>query len=398
MKKYFFNQIFEFKKDLNILSQDKNDVNLLVNIQKRLLNWHESLENFTHNRKKRLIHLSRLKKNPKNTKTTSAQIKKSIKICTTQLDDLKKFKIWARHLGNSIPHIYYDKSDLRAYSYSLNTSNLKELSGDLFGKEGFDLELEIFHEVTSKGYKLLLNDLTSIIRHGDIMVMEKDFPFLMEVKKNKATSKTAKRQVEHIKEIQNYLLTDQSTDIRGGDIVSKRINTLTTEETNKILINNNLEYSKKNGYCFSKIENGLFCLSHLSNIDYSEINMGILNEMEKPIIFPLNQFKNTEDHSLFYPYSLSINDPVIFSNFLCGQFFIYFFIDWKFIESKAKDKGINLAPISEFFLLEIWSEDDDIPIAHSYTLMKAICEFSSINWAIEELCNLYTNHIVKSKL
>lgn len=390
MKKYFFKQLYDFKVDLNNLSLDKNNVTLLLSLQQRLLNWHRSLENFSHLRKKRLTYLSRQKKNPENTKLISKQIKKSINICVSQLDDLKLFKLWARHLGNSIPHLYYDKGDLRAYSYSINSSNLKELSGDLFGKDGQDLELEIFQNLIAKGYKTLLNDLTSIIRHADIMVMEKEIPFLLEVKKSKATSKTAERQLEDLKKISEYLKNDISTDIRGGDI-SQRISKSTNETSNKIKINQNLKKTKQHGYCLSRIEDGLYCMSHLRNIDFSQMDMSLLENLERPIVFPLNQFKNEEDHSLFYPYSLSINDPEIFANFLCGQFFIYFFIDFKIIENQAKTRNINVSPISEYLGLEVWSED--LPTAYSYTLMKAIVEFTSIQWAIDELCNIYSSNL-----
>lgn len=274
MKKYFFKQLYEFKVDLNELSSDKNNVVLLSKIQQRLLSWHKSLEYFTRLRKERLTNLSKLKKDPKNTKLISSQIKKSIEICMKQLDELKTFKLWARHLGNSIPHLYYDKCELRAYSYSVNSMDLKELSGDIFGKEGQDLELEIFYKLISEGYKTLLNDLTSIIRHADIMVMEREIPFLMEVKKSKATSKTAEKQIQNIKKIGNYLLQDSSTDLRGGAIL-KRVNSSIDEVSNKILINQNFKRSNQDGFCFSKIEDGFYCLSHLRSIDYSKIDFSV---------------------------------------------------------------------------------------------------------------------------
>jgi len=384
MKKYFFKQLYDFKIELNELSLDKNNVNLLLKIQERLLSWHRSLENFSHHRKRRLTYLSKQKKDPNN-RLISKQIKKSIKICIDQLNELKTFKLWARHLGNSIPHLYYDKGDLRAYSYSVNSINLKELSGDLFGKEGQDLELEIFYKLLSEGYKTLLNDLTSLIRHADIMVMEKEVPFLMEVKKSKVTSKTAERQIQDANKIGNYLLKDNSTEIRGGAI-SKRISTSVEEISNKCSINKNFEKSKKDGYCFSKIEDGFYCLSHLRGIEPSRIDISLIENLEKPVFFLLNQFKNQEDHSLFYPYSLSIDDPEIFANFLCGNFFIYFIIDWKIVANKAEIKKLSVTPISEFLALEIFS-DLSQPI-YSYSLMKAIVEFTSVHWALDELCTI----------
>lgn len=388
MKKYFFKQLYDFKIELNELSLDNNNVDLLLKIQQRLLSWHKSLEDFSHRRKKRLNYLSKQKKDPNNSKLISKQIKKSIKICVDQLYELKVFKLWARHLGNSIPHLYYDKGDLRAYSYSVNSINLKELSGDLFGKEGQDLELEIFYKLLSEGYKTLLNDLTSLIRHADIMVMEREVPFLMEVKQSKATSKTAERQIQDANKIGEYLLKDNSTEIRGGAI-SKRISASVKEISNKYLINKNFENSKKDGYCFSKIEDGFYCLSHLSGVEPSQINFSLIENLEKPFFFLLNQFKNQEDHSLFYPYSLSIDDPDIFANFLCGNFLIYFIIDWKIIEDKAELEKLTLTPISEFLALEILS-DSSQPL-YSYTLMKAIVEFTSVHWALNELCNTYAS-------
>ncbi|QWY79243.1 hypothetical protein D0436_25250 (plasmid) [Shewanella decolorationis] len=134
MKHYFFSYIVDIKNKINKLSLNPNDIETLTEIQRDLLDWHFWLEETTRFRKKRLVNLKRLKRLRHNSKEKSRTIKSSINIVENQLLKLKELKLWARHIGNSIPHIYYDKNDLRAYAYTTDKVELKELSGDIHGK------------------------------------------------------------------------------------------------------------------------------------------------------------------------------------------------------------------------------------------------------------------------
>ncbi|EPM4287944.1 hypothetical protein ACTJ28_003707 [Vibrio alginolyticus] len=392
MKHYFFSYIVDIKNKINKLSLNPNDIETLKEIQRDLLDWHFWLEEATRFRKKRLKNLKRLKRLRHNSKEKSRTIKSSIQIVENQLLKLKELKLWARHIGNSIPHIYYDKNDLRAYAYSTDKVELKELSGDIHGKEGQDLENQSFEYASSLGIKVLLNDLTSIMRHGDITLMNAPTPFLMELKQSEACAKKAEKQLQSMTAIQKYLLTDESQSIRGGKYISKRVSS-TSEEKNWINeLNDNLKVCLEKGCNISKIDEYVYCYSSLSGRLPEASDLSFIETIKKPMFVSVNKLKNDMDLSLFYPFSLSIKDSNAFSLFICGYLSIYLFIDWGALTDIAITHDITMELIGEDYCLELKSKDGRAAL--SYTLTKALLEFTSLNWAIEQACKLYQEAMV----
>jgi len=388
MKRLFANELFDVKNKINKLKEDKDNVALFGDIQDTLLEYHYWLESKHSFRKLRLKKLQGMKKNIENTKEISLRIKASISKTMLHLKELKELKLWLRNIGNSLPHLYYHKGDLRAYSYSTNSEGLKELSGDIHGKDGLELELKCVRHAIDNGSKALLNDLTSIMRYGDITLMDKGFPFLMEIKNSDASKSKSEKQLKNMQGVQRYLTDDFSMTLRGGGVISQRIEMSEDEKSNKDTINEHLNKSKKNGYNFSKIEDGLYCLSFFHGSDYqNKVDTSELSSLENPAFFSLNQFKNNEDNSLFYPFALLIDDPQIFTSFMVGYYSIYFFFDAGLLHSTAKELNLEFNFISEFYLVEMRNKEN-IQI-YSYTLTKALVEFSSINWAIKQMFNSY---------
>ncbi|WP_048696765.1 hypothetical protein [Erwinia piriflorinigrans] len=384
MKQLFYNELLSIKTEINKLQQDKNNLKILGNIQEKLLEYHHWVECKCNTRKIRLNTLKRIKKNPANTKGISLQIKSSIDKNMVQLDELKELKLWLRNIGNSLPHLYYDKGSLRAYSYSVNSDNLKELSGDIHGKDGLNLELKSFRYAIDNGSKALLNDLTSIMRYGDLTLMDKEIPFIMEIKKSAACRVKANKQLKSMQEIHSYLEKDVSTTLRGGGIISQRVTMSEDEKSNKELFNKHFTDSKDTGYNFSKIENGLYCLSFYNGSKYQDnVDLLVIRELKKPAFFSLNQFKNEEDNSLFYPYPLLIDDPEIYTAFMLDFYSIYLFFDCEILNETAGNYKLEFSFITEKYLVEMRSKDG--PLIYSHTFTKALVEFSSLNWAANQM-------------
>ncbi|MCS0450567.1 hypothetical protein [Vibrio diabolicus] len=390
MKSYFFKEIIGIKHKINRLISDPEDIDCLVEIQRELLSWHFWLENAVKTRKNRLIKLKKLKRARGNTKAKSQAIKHSISLAKEQISELQDLKLWARHIGNSIPHIYYDKNDLRPYAYSTSRQELKELSGDIFGKEGQDLENEVFEHAASLGIKVLLNDLTSIMRHGDITLMNQEIPFLMELKQSDACRKKAEKQLKNMRAVQDYILTDESESLRGEGILSKRLAPLKDEHSRINEFNNHLAATMEKGANISKIDDNVYCYSFIGE-SFPE-DLSFIESYKKPIFVSLNQLKNNLDLSLFYPFTLSIKDPEVFSAFLCGYLSIYLFIDWEPLDNIARSENVDIEIISDDYCLMLQNGDNFS--AQSYTLTKALVEFTSVNWAVEQACKMYKESIL----
>lgn len=388
MKRLFYYELLSIKTEINKLQQDKNNVKVLGDIQEKLLEYHHWVECKFNTRKFRLKNLKRMKKNPANTKEISLQIKSSINKTILQLDELTELKVWLRNIGNSLPHLYYDKGDLRAYSYSSNSNNLKELSGDIHGKDGLDLELKCFRYAIDIGSKALLNDLTSIMRYGDLTLMDKEIPFIMEIKNSEACRVKANKQLKNMQEIHSYLEKDISTTIRGGEVISQRITMSEDERSNKEFFNKHFTDSKHTGYNLSKIEGGLYCLSFYHGSKYQDnVDFSVLKKLKKPAFFSLNQFKNEEDNSLFYPYTLLIDDPEIYTAFMLGLYSIYLFFDCEILNKTADKYKIEFKFITDKYLSEMRSKGG--PLIYSHTFTKALVEFSSLYWAVNQMFSNY---------
>lgn len=387
MQKYFFNELLQVKELINELQSNPDNVKILALIQNRLLTWHFFLEGAVKKRKARLATLQKLKRSKDNTKQISLSIKKSIGICRDTIFKLSNIKLWARNIGNSIPHIYYDKYDLRPYAYSANSTSLKELSGDIFGKEGQELELTCWNKAISMGVKALLNDLTSIIRSGDLTLLREE-PILIEVKTSSSCRKKAEKQLATLTAIQDYIMTDYSAVLRNG-CLSRRVIPITEEKSRIDEFNSIFFIVKEKGYCASLIEDSVLCYSFVHGKqpkDFSFFDSSV-SKFKKPLFISLNQLKNDLDHSLFYPYALSIKDPEFFSAFLCGYVSIYLLIDWQFFIDIASSEGIKIH-INDFdFSLTLQKADNVTAI--SYVFTRALIELSSLSSAIKQACELY---------
>ncbi|MDC9777084.1 hypothetical protein PSG01_05415 [Proteus mirabilis] len=384
MKRLLHDELLNIKTEINKLRQDKNNTNTLGYIQEKLLEYHYWIECKCNARKIRLSNLRRMKRNPANTKKISMQIKSSIIKNNKLLDELKELKIWLRNIGNSIPHIYYDKGELRAYAYSSNSLNLKELSGDIHGKDGLDLELKNFRYAIDNNIKVLLNDLTSIIRYGDITLMNNETPHIIEIKSSDACRAKANKQLKNLQKIYSYLDKDISTTLRGGGVVSQRFTMSEEERSNRECLNKHFKNSKDTGYNLSKIEDGLYCLSFYHGSKYQEnLDLLVIKELKKPKFFSLNQFKNEEDNSLFYPYPLLIDDPEIYTAFMLGFYSIYFFFDCEILDKAANNYNIDFSFITDKYLIGMKTKDG--PLIYSNTFTKALVEFSSINWVANQI-------------
>ncbi|MFP5007244.1 hypothetical protein ACLFLN_18395 [Acinetobacter pittii] len=103
------------------------------------------------------------------------------------------------------------------------------------------------------------------------------------------------------------------------------------------------------------------------------------------------KLKILEDQSLLFAFVLSISNTEIFAHFLIDELIIYFIIDWSVFKKIVNDNNINCEILTSTGILAISTEG--IPEGISYTMMKAFSEFSSLNWAFEQLVNMYLESI-----
>ena len=126
------------------------------------------------------------------------------------VSDYKSLLHIFRCIGDGLAFVYIDRFDIKPMSF-------KEDPGFISRKKGNKLERKILRSVFLIGGVAILNDLTHSLRYGDLFVWTEKGRFLLEVKSGRHKDERAKRQIEDIQSILNYLNDDETHEHQIGD-------------------------------------------------------------------------------------------------------------------------------------------------------------------------------------
>lgn len=380
--------IIDFKERLNAIDVQSNDFQKLIELQvdllKQIIKQEDSIKALKIEIKdnKSILRKGRLSKND------SKKIKEKISNLKTDVKEIQKLIYVYKCFGDGIAFKYISKWNLKRFLYEIDSPEVKSDAGSLSNKDGLGNELGMLLEATKNKVPAILNDLTNVIRHGDICLLGAQDPHVIEVKSSQNTNKRVKRQIDAINKIHNYLSED-TADIAGVDDL-KRID-LNNEEVHFNKQFNKL-FSDLSGQALAKIspENGIHYVAVNTNseneINYDEAFEGI----EKPMPFLLNDTKNEKEWGNYYPFTLSIKSPDYLYKFINGDVFIFVVLDFSVIEEKSKEIGFDVEFVFDgaMALKFIKSEENEGSIAFAISehfFGRVPYEFLSLDWLFDEI-------------
>ncbi|MDM1499046.1 hypothetical protein [Myroides odoratimimus] len=380
---YYKRSVIQILSDIHrIKSNPFDNINEWKKIQENLIDRTFTIEKriLSYKKEKKECNINR--KNPNNilSKEESNKIKKRIAHIDYLLDEynftLKVFK----DIGDSLAFTFIDK-------YDIKPQNFKESAGFMFGKKGFINEKKCFNMAFKNGSIAIMNDLTSSLKYGDIMIVFPEGSYIpVEVKSSNSYNERLQRQNEKAKKIFNYIdkdETDELYDIKGNirrvSMVSNEINYI--EDLNELIVK-----SKVNNSAYKTIEKGLNYLVTYKDIPDTEY---LFKNMSKPIVLFVNSFKLI--NQAYYPFSLSIKDPENYFSFINGECLIVVAIDYDVIHDISEKYGFKCVYLEEDSNGNIFYFENKYPsenkISHFYMsahyFYRIATEFLSLEWVFK---------------
>jgi|SRR3972149_6098109 len=284
-----------------------------------------------------------------------------------------------RSVGDGIALSYVNKWDLKPLAF-------KQASGFISGKKGSRLERRCLRTSFKKGHVAFLNDLTNILRHGDITIPIDEFPFTFEIKSGKPRGARSKRQIKQIDKLMKYLMDDKIEDIYPGTGTVVRRPASYPEINHLNELNQLILKSGQQGSAGQRVEQGLFYfVSRSADVKDFTQYLDRICFSAAPIVV----FVNMDKHNVkgYYPFTLSINCPEDVFAFYAGELFIFVIVDTTVIKETFHRHGFECGIEQGEWVIQAKRLDDpDMHLEISYHMFGRIFyEFMGLEWMLEEL-------------
>lgn len=290
-------------------------------------------------RKDELVNLKRSLRDKGLGKSDSRSLKALIKKRKEAIAGNKYLLYLWRCFGDGVTFKFISKWNLKRFLYEADSPEIKQKAGYVHGKDGIEQELALLIDAIKNNVPAILCDLTNVIRHGDLCLLGASDPVVIEVKSSKNRNKRVERQLESINKLQKYLEEDVG-DV-GGVEGMRRVELHGEERHHGEAFNKALDLSKDRPYAKLNPEKGLYyiALNTEHEKDFDEVFKGV----ESPIVYMLNQAKTEQRWDNYYPFVLSIKDPVNLYRFIVGEVYVLVVISRIALKEMASDIGYDLA-------------------------------------------------------
>ena len=283
-----------------------------------------------------VIHAEQAIKRHKTTKTdlkhqlkTSRPSKADAKALKTKLKRVDSYIsaqrdqvfIW-KCFGDALAFLYLDPFSIKHVFFDVNDYRPKQDAGALNEKKGLENEVSALEEVIALGVPAVLCDLTNVVRHGDICMLGGNDPSIIEVKSNPKLNARAKRQIDQLNKISDFLTTDVAQDFRGsvGPTYRETIGAMPRYHTDAL--NTCLSHVATAGHAIANPEPGVFYIAMRVDNQLNVQDVFSQVDAHEPELYDLNQYKNNREWGPYIPFFLSIKDTSNLLDFIEGRTYI----------------------------------------------------------------------------
>jgi len=380
--KYYKRRIFTFKNKLENIDPESPDLQPLLDFQHYLITQIVRDENRLTRKKYELTILKRRLRAKDLGKQQANVLKESIKRKKESIAGNKYLLYLWRCFGDGLVFKFISKWNIKRFLFDVNSSKVKQASGNIGGKDGLDQELLILTDAIRNNVPAILCDLTNVIRHGDLCLLGAADPYVIEVKSSKNRNKRVERQENAIRKIHKYLEEDIG-DI-GGVENMHRVELHGEEHHHGEAFNQALDLSKDKPCVKLNPEKGLhyFVLNTAHEVDDREI----FEALENSVVYMLNEVKTAQRWDNYYPLVLSIKDPNNLYRFIAGEIFVLVSISGVALKEMASDIGYELEfseHDNEAFIFSKPLEGSDEPfigIVTEHFTGRLGLEFMTLDW------------------
>lgn len=341
--KYYRRRILTLKNKLDKIEPESSDLRPILEFQSYLIKQIVRDEKRLKRRKDELIVLKRGLRARGIGKRESRALKELLKRRKESIAGNKYLLYLWRCFGDGLVFKFISKWNLKRFLYEADSPEIKQKPGNIHGKNGIEQEFALLVDAINNNVPAVLCDLTNVIRHGDLCLLGAPDPVAIEVKSSKNRNKRVERQLESISKLHKYL--DEDVGDVGGVEGLRRVELHSEERHHGEAFNNALDLSKDQPCAKLNPEKGLYYIA--LNTEYEKDVDEVFEGIEAPIVYMLNQAKTEQRWDNYYPFVLSIQDPMNLYRFIAGEVYVLVAVSSTVLKEMASDIGYDLE-ISEF--------------------------------------------------
>ncbi len=288
---------------------------------------------------------------------------------------------FCRCFGDGIAFIYLDKYAIKQAFYKIETTERRESSGALFGKQGLASEIQLFEEAIQKCIPAVLADLTNSIRYGDLCLLGDNDPVFIEVKSGKWIGERGRKQSNAIAKLHEFYQTDRAQGLRGFHEVH-RVALPVAEVTHTRAMNQCIERAYEQGWATTNPETGLYYAAITDDNTKIESVFASMT-LTQPHVYMLNTAKSNHEWAPYTPFTLTIKNADHLYDFIRGDLILIVLVDIPVLCSAVKRGGYEV----------FWEEGEDYPLKlkgegtdnigglSQHFIDRIAFEFVSLAWA-----------------
>lgn len=294
-----------------------------------------------------------------------------------------------KSFGDAIAFTFIDRFDLKATTF-------KEGAGFLINKKGSQLERKCFRAAYQMGAIAILNDLTNVLKYGDLTLVSEFRPAgYMEIKSGKYRNQREERQRESMHKLIDFLNHDTPTDILRPGMISHRMAISKPLEDHIERLNEVIGRATGAPVAVEEVEKGLVYI-----ITFGQVPDELIGEtfgkfpLRKPIPFFFNQFKY--NRLGYYPACLVFRDTGRYIDYLAGKLQIFVLWDTAVWEDRLAAQSLRLSDQAEgeFMAFRIdgtfKGEPFAVEVGH-YMINRILFEFLSPGWYLDNILQMSSN-------
>ena len=309
-------------------------------------------------------------------------------IFTNAFEEYRHLLYIFRSIGDALAFTYISSWDIKPMSF-------KESPGFLSGKKGLREERRILRRLFDKGIIAILNDLTNNLRYGDITAVAEGNVFkLIEVKSGKQREKAHAKQLGKLQKIEEYLDNDVIDNLYENGQQIRRVNLHSDEEHHRDKLNQLIDQVGEDGFVYSEVERGLVYIVDTSrDLERFRASFQEISKIFTSCIFFMLNVEKYNNRG-YYPFPLSIKDPIAAYDFYAGKITIVVLVDLQHIKNKLAPYNLSV----EFLDRAGWSIKiidtknsgpiNDLHIGNHFFSRLAF-DFLSLDWFIDEILHKF---------
>ena len=304
-------------------------------------------------------------------------------------DEYRDLILLFKSIGDSIALLYLSIWDVKPISTNHSP-------GFILGKTGLRAELAVLRRIYNMGGIAILNDITNILRHGDITILS-PVNGLIEVKTSRDRSPRARRQRRRLGKLTDYLASGDEGAPFGHFEKLVRIGVHEREHYLWREVNALIREAQEHGHASCLVESGVFYHVSRRGVTPELIIADIGDHIASPIVGICNE--NKFDNLNYHPFTSSIHDPRTVFDFYCGELFIFVAIDREYVEERFSKVGLKarFLPDSDFqFRITAIDVRSDSPArieVGNNLFNRVFREFLSLEWLLCELEGRYARFV-----